>query len=141
MQQGALRYQRTWRSSLGAILAIATKDARLKLRYPLDATFQVLQPLIWLTPLYFLGRSFATAGGSNPGFAGYTGVSDFMSFLLLGTVLSNYVSSVFWGMGYALKTEMDMGVLESNWLTPLPRPLFLVGQTLASLAITTLTNA
>jgi len=44
-------------------------------------------------------------------------------------------------MGFALKQEMDSGVLETNWLTPMPRPLFLVGQTLASLAITTVTSA
>src|SRR5581483_4947948 len=47
----------------------------------------------------------------------------------------------FWGMGFSLKTEMDSGVLESNWLLPVPRPLFLIGQTMASLAITTLTGA
>jgi ABC-2 type transport system permease protein len=35
---------------------------------------------------------------------------------------------------------MDTGVLESNWLLPVPRPIFLVGQTVASLAITTLTG-
>lgn len=122
------------------MLAIATKDAKLRLRYPLDSLFSVLQPIIWLTPLYFLGQSFAI-GGTNPGFAAYAGVSDYMSFVLVGTVLSNYVHTVFWGMGYALKNEMDLGVLESNWLAPLPRPLFLVGQTVASLAITTVTSA
>ena len=56
-----------------------------------------------------------------------------MSFVLVGTVLASYIASVFWGMGYALKSEMDSGVLESNWLTPIPRPLMLVGQTLAML--------
>jgi ABC-2 type transport system permease protein len=44
-------------------------------------------------------------------------------------------------MGYSLKNEMDEGVLESNWMLPVPRPLFLAGQTVASLAITTLTSA
>jgi ABC-2 type transport system permease protein len=36
---------------------------------------------------------------------------------------------------------MDSGVLESNWLMPVPRVLMLVGQTLASLAITTFNSA
>jgi ABC-2 type transport system permease protein len=137
---GRVQYPPTLRSHLRATLAIAKKDAMLRLRYPLDSLFHVLQPIIWLTPLYFLGRSFATAGG-NPGFAAYTGVSDYMSFVLLGTILSNFVQTVFWGMGYALKNEMDLGVLESNWLVTVPRPLFLVGQTVASLAITTATSA
>lgn len=137
---GTIQYHPTWRSHLRAVLAIATKDAKLRLRYPLDTLFWVLQPIIWLTPLYFLGRSFAVAG-TNPGFAAYTGVGDYMSFVLVGTVLSSYVATVFWGMGYSLKNEMDLGVLESNWLVPLPRPLFLVGQTGSSLAITTVTSA
>jgi ABC-2 type transport system permease protein len=118
------------------VVEIALKDARLRIRYPLDTLFSLLQPLIWLTPLYFLGRTFSL-GGTSPGFAAYTGVGDFMSFILLGTLLSNYVATVFWGMGYALKREMDLGVLETNWLTPVPRPLFLVGQTISSLVITT----
>lgn len=134
-----IQHQPSWRSQLRAVRAIAIKDAKLRLRYPLDSLFQVLQPIIWLTPTYFLGRSFSVAGASQ-GFAAYTGVSDYMSFILLGTVLSNYVSTVFWAMGFALKREMDMGVLETNWLAPVARPLFLVGQTVASLAITTLTS-
>lgn len=132
--------QRTLRSQLRAVLAIAKKDALHFLRYPLNAAFQVLQPIIWLTPVYFMGRSFAGAGGSG-GFAAYAGTGDYMSFIIVGAVISSYVSAVLWGMGYALKTEMDAGTLESNWLTPVTRPLFLVGQTLASLALTTLTSA
>jgi ABC-2 type transport system permease protein len=135
-----IQYPPTYRSHLRAVLAIALKDARLRLRYPLDTLFSLLQPLIWLTPLYFLGRTFSI-DGTSPGFAAYTGVGDFMSFILLGTLLSNYVGTVFWGMGYALKREMDLGVLESNWLVPIPRPLFLVGQTVSSLAITTIESA
>ncbi len=63
-----------------------------------------------------------------------------MSFILLGAVLSDFVAAVFWGMGFSLKEEMDAGVLESNWLAPVPR-LLLVGRTVASLALTTLTSA
>ena len=32
---------------------------------------------------------------------------------------------------------MDSGVLETNWMTPMPRALLLVGRTIASLGITT----
>ena len=60
--------------------------------------------------------------------------------VVLGTILGRYVSSVFWGMGYSLKNEMDSGVLESNWMSPVSRPLLLVGRTMANLAITTLTS-
>jgi ABC-2 type transport system permease protein len=128
-----------WRSYLRAALAIAKKDWLHFFRYPLNALFRVIEPIAWLTPVYFLGRSFAGSSGST-GFAAYTGTGDYMSFIMVGTVLANYIAAVFWGMGYALKSEMDSGVLETNWMAPVPRPLFLVGQTLASLAITTVNS-
>jgi len=130
----------TWRSNLLALLAVAKKDWLHFLRYPVSAVFSVFQPLFWLTPIYFLGQSFATQGG-NVGFSAYSGTEDYMSFILLGTVLTNYISAVFWGMGYSLKNEMDSGVLESNWLAPTSRPLLLVGRTLANVSTATLTGA
>jgi ABC-2 type transport system permease protein len=127
----------TWRSNLRAVLAIAKKDLLVFFRYPLNAVFGIVESVVWLVPVYFLGRAFATPSG-NLGFAAYTGSDDYVSFILIGTVLSSYVSAVFWGMGYSLKQEMDSGVLESNWMTPLSRLLLLIGRTVASLAITTL---
>jgi ABC-2 type transport system permease protein len=130
----------TWQSHLRATLMIAKKDWLHFMRYPLNAVFRIIEPVAWLTPIYFLGKSFASAGG-NAGFAAYTGTADYMSFILVGALLSSYISAVFWGMGYALKSEMDSGVLETNWMAPIPRPLFLIGQTLASLTITTVNSA
>ena len=117
--------QVNWQSHLRAVSAIAWKNWLHFIRYPLNALFSVLQPLIWLTPVYFLGQSFRSEAG-NVGFAAYTGIEDYMSFIIIGSMLSSYVSSVFWGMGFALKNEMDSGVMESNWLTPVPRFAFLV---------------
>ena len=132
--------QISWQSHLRAVLAIARKDWIVFFRYPMNALFRVIEPIAWLTPVYFLGQSFAGPSG-NAGFAAYTGTADYMSFILVGAILSNYLSAVFWGMGYALKSEMDAGVLDSNWMTPIPRAALLVGQTLASLTITTLNSA
>lgn len=130
----------SWRSNLFAILAIVKKDWLHFLRYPLSAVFYVLQPIILLTPVYFLGQSFSAQGG-NAGFSAYSGTEDYMSFILLGAILGNYVSAVFWGMGFSLKNEMDSGVLESNWMTPTSRPLLLVGRTLTNVTTATLTSA
>jgi ABC-2 type transport system permease protein len=129
----------SWRSYIRAALAITKKDWLHFFRYPLNALFRVIEPIAWLTPVYFLGRSFSGPNGSS-GFAAYTGTADYMSFILIGAVLAGYIAAVFWGMGFALKNEMDSGVLETNWMAPVPRPLFLVGQTLASLAITTVNS-
>ena len=128
------------RTQLRALYVIARKDWKVFLRYPLNAVSQIFQPLIWITPVYFMGKAFSINGQAT-GFAAYSGSGDYMSYILLGTVLTNFIMTVFWGMGYALKEDMDAGVLESNWLTPVSRLLILVGRTLTSLLTTTITSA
>ncbi len=125
----------TLASQVNMVLAVARKDWKHYWRYPSNAFLTILHPLIWLTPIYFLGKAFSV-DGEAVGFAGYAGTSDYMSFILLGTVLTNFINAVFWSMGYALKQDMDGGTLEANWLAPISRPLLLVGHTLTNLGIT-----
>jgi ABC-2 type transport system permease protein len=139
-----------WRSLLRAMLMIAWKDWTIFFRYPLNAVLRVLEPVIWLSPIYFLGKSFAMGGtsalegsgdgGGSGGLAAYVGTGDYFTFVLIGAILANYTMSVFWGIGLGLKNEMDAGVLESNWLAPVPHVAFLIGRTLASLGVTTFNN-
>jgi ABC-2 type transport system permease protein len=127
------------RTQLRALYVIAHKDWKVFWRYPLNAVSNIFQPIIWITPVYFMGKAFSV-NGQALGFEAYSGTSDYMSFILLGTVLTTFILTVFWGMGYALKNDMDAGVLESNWLTPVPRLLILVGRTLSSLLVTMITS-
>lgn len=129
----------TFTSHLRALFMIAQKDWQQFWRYPLNFVGYVMQPLIWLTPVYFLGQAFST-NGKALGFAAYSGTSDYISFVLLGMVLTNFVQTVFWGIGYAMKNDMDTGVLESNWLTPMPRALLLIGRTFSSLFTTAIVS-
>lgn len=129
-----------WASHLRALFAIAAKDWKQYWRYPLNAVSSIFQPIVWLTPVYFMGKAFSVNGQAQ-GFAAYSGTADFMSFILIGTVLANFISAVFWGMGFSLKEDMDSGVLESNWLTPIPRLLILVGHSLTNMAVTMITSS
>ena len=131
--------QPSFATQLRALFTIAKKDWKVFWRYPLNAVSHVLQPIIWVTPVYFMGKAFST-NGQALGFAQYSGTGDYMSYVLLGTALSNFILTVFWGMGFALKEDMDAGVLESNWLTPVSRIQILVGRTLTSLLTTTITS-
>jgi ABC-2 type transport system permease protein len=126
-------------SHLRLLYIIAQKDWIQYWRYPLNVFSQMFHPLIWLTPVFFMGQAFSV-NGKALGFAAYSGTTDFISFILVGTVLNNFVMTVFWGIGYALKQDMDTGVLESTWLTPVPRPLLLIGRTFSSMFITILTS-
>jgi ABC-2 type transport system permease protein len=131
--------QPTLASHLRALYALIRKDWKQYWRYPLNAVSSVFQPLIWIAPVYFMGLAFSVNGEAR-GFAQYSGTTDFMSFILLGTVLESFINAVFWGMGYALKNDMDSGVMESNWLTPIPRLLILVGHSVTNLLITAITS-
>jgi len=131
--------QPSFATKLRAVYVIARKDWKVFWRYPLNAVSNIFQPIIWVTPVYFMGQAFST-NGQALGFAQYSGSGDYMSYILLGTALSNFILTVFWGMGYALKEDMDAGVLESNWLTPISRIHILIGRTLTSLLTTTVTS-
>ena len=127
-------------SMLRALFAIVKKDWIQYWRYPLNAVSSIFQPVIWLTPVYFMGQAFSLNGQAQ-GFAQYAGTADFMSFILLGTILTNFINAVFWGMGFSLKQDMDAGVMESNWLTPIPRLLILIGHSFTSLTVTAVTSS
>ncbi|MGE5462648.1 MAG: ABC transporter permease [Syntrophothermus sp.] len=139
METNTLLYQPTFASQLRALSAIIRKDWKQYWRYPLNAVSTVFQPVIWLAPVYFMGMAFSTNGQAY-GFAQYSGTTDYMSFLILGAILGNFVNAVFWGMGYALKNDMDAGVMESNWLTPIPRLSILMGRSVTNLIVTTITS-
>lgn len=126
-------------SHLRVLYAVARRGWQQHWRYPLSAISNVLQPLVWLTPVYFMGKIFSINGQAR-GFAAYSGTGDYMSFIILGTALANFIDAVFWGIGYVLKNDMDSGVLESNWLAPVPRPLLLIGHSLTNLVVTFITS-
>jgi ABC-2 type transport system permease protein len=139
MNTNFVLFQPTLATQFRALSAIVRKDWKQYWRYPLNAVSTIFQPVIWLAPVYFMGKAFSI-NGQALGFAQYSGTADYMSFLILGAVLGNFVNAVFWGMGYALKNDMDSGVMESNWLTPIPRLLILIGRSLTNLFVTTATS-
>jgi ABC-2 type transport system permease protein len=139
MESNFVLSQPTFAAQFRALSAIVRKDWKQYWRYPLNAVSAIFQPVIWLAPVYFMGKAFST-NGQALGFAQYSGTADYMSFLILGAILGNFVNAVFWGMGYALKNDMDSGVMESNWLTPIPRLLILIGHSVTNLIVTTITS-
>jgi ABC-2 type transport system permease protein len=139
MKTNFVLFEPTFATQFRALSAIVRKDWKQYWRYPLNAVSTVFQPVIWLAPVYFMGKAFSI-NGQALGFAQYSGTADYMSFLILGAILGNFVNAVFWGMGYALKNDMDSGVMESNWLTPIPRLLILIGRSLTNLFVTAVTS-
>ncbi|MDP4090601.1 MAG: ABC transporter permease [Bacillota bacterium] len=100
---------------------------KIYFRYPLKILQVFIDPIIWLAPFYFMEKTF-TPSGSLKGFEQYSGNSDFMGFLVIGYMITAYINTTFWGLGYNLKDEMWQGVLESNWSAPVNRINLLVSR-------------
>lgn len=123
------------RQEMAVLWAVMRKEWLIHLRYPMNLIMRFVEPLMWMAPVYFLGMSFAE-DGQTLGFASTTGSSEFIAYILLGTVVGSYMSAVFWGIGFSLKQEMEQGTLESLWLTPTSRLWLLVGRSTISVLIT-----
>lgn len=102
---------------------------KMYFRYPINIIMTLIEPLIWLTPFYFMAKTFEV-DGKIQGFEQYTGNSNVMGFAVLGFMISSYVSVVFWAMGFSLREEMEQGVLESNWSSPANRIVLMVSKSL-----------
>ncbi len=126
-----------WGLYLTVIKAVFRRDLLVFLRYPGNAIFSIIDPFVWMLPVVFMARAFST-GGRAVGFQAYSGTSDFIAFWIVGGLVGQYVGSVAWGMGFSLKNEMSNGVIETNWLAPVPPVVILLGRSLWSLTLTTL---
>lgn len=124
------------RENLLIIRARFKMAMKIYFRYPLNFIFSCLDPIIWLSPLYFMGKAFEI-NGEIQGFASYTGNSDYTGFIVLGYMISCYLSTALWSIGLTLKNEMLDGTLESNWSTPANKMAILIGSSLFYFCVTT----
>ncbi|MBK1812476.1 ABC transporter permease [Clostridium sp. YIM B02505] len=103
--------------------------AKIYFRYPLNIFFFIVDPIIWLSPFYFMSKVFSN-GNSLSGFQAYTGSSDYMGFLVIGFMISAYSGAAMWSVGFSMKDEMMDGVLESNWTAPVNRTILVVSSSI-----------
>ncbi|GKU26209.1 ABC transporter permease [Clostridium folliculivorans] len=103
--------------------------AKIYFRYPLNIFFFIVDPIIWLSPFYFMSKVFSK-GNSLSGFQAYTGSSDYMGFLVIGFMISAYSGAAMWSVGFSMKDEMMDGVLESNWTAPVNRAILVVSSSI-----------
>jgi ABC-2 type transport system permease protein len=122
-------------AELRAAWAIARKELRIALRYPLNAINEVLQPLYhFLLPSLLLGATFLV-GGRAIGLEASAGTDDLVGFLFLGMIVGGLLSTAFWEMAFSFKREMDAGTLEPAWLTPTSPHTFVLGRAISGIII------
>lgn len=128
--------QPTFGSELRALWAIAAKEWAIFKRYP----SWVISMLVWpvLFPIGYIFGAKALSGpdgASLATFARLTGTSDYISYIVLGTVLWMWLNMTLWDVGMYLRQEQMRGTLESNWLCPTWRVSMMLGGGLMKLAV------
>ncbi len=121
---------------LNIFRAVFIMQMKIYFRYPINFFMTLIDPIIWLAPIYFMSKCFSL-NGKFPGFEKYAGNSDYMGFVILGFMVSTYVWTVSWSMGFALKEEMTQGVLESNWSAPVSRIGLLISKSAFQFCVAT----
>jgi ABC-2 type transport system permease protein len=120
-------FERLW-SELRALYWVAKKEWLYFVRYPTWAINLLIWPIIF--PLGYILSARALAGPDNSGlvlFTSRTGIQDYYGYIAIGTMVWMVQNVALWGVGFALRTEQWRGTLETNWLSPAWRFIFLFG--------------
>jgi len=122
---------------LKVVLAVAKKELKLYLRYPVWVLFDALMPLLWV--LSSIIYSKALVGSSYSTYlASLANTGDYVSFIVVGMIVSSFAFSTLWGMSYALRGEQWSGTLETTFLAPCSRFSILLGKAFSSMLTTSL---
>jgi ABC-2 type transport system permease protein len=114
---------------LSIVKEIFKADLKHFLAYPMNAFFFLFLPVNFLLPIYFLSESFGLNSG-NTTISSQLIQANYLDYIIVGFFMSSFISSIFWGVGQSLSKEFSMGTLESIWILPYPKLLFLVGKSL-----------
>lgn len=121
-----------WKIHLNLLGAIIWKNILEYRRYPMEIALTFLMPIVWFLPTYFLIVSFAPQGTSI-GLASWIGTDNFFSFYMIGLIVGYFTATIFWSMGFSLKRLMDIGMLETIWVCPISKLMYIIGESLFSL--------
>ncbi|HNP71497.1 MAG TPA: ABC transporter permease [Kouleothrix sp.] len=133
--QGALS-RRTIGSELRAIAMIGRKEWTIFRRYPSWIISMFVWPVLLPFGYIFSARALGGPGGEALAtFERLAGTSDYVAFIVVGTVLWMWLNMTLWDVGLYLRSEQMHGTLESNWLCPTWRVSLMLGGALAKLLV------
>lgn len=124
------------RDELKVAIVVMRKELLLYFRYPVWVIFDALMPLLWVLSMVIYGRALVGSPYSA-NLARLTNTGDYVSFTIVGMIVSSFAYSTLWGMSYALRGEQWSGTLESTFLAPCSRFSILLGKAFSSMLTTT----
>ncbi len=107
------------------------KEWKIELTYRTDFIRGMLEPLIFVFP-YVLFAMALMGGRTSSVLEGLTGVSDGITYTIIGYIFMGFLNTAVWGMGFALRKEQWYGTLESIFVMPVPRWVYVMGMALHS---------
>ncbi|MBL8079809.1 MAG: ABC transporter permease [Anaerolineales bacterium] len=115
-------------SDLRAFWAVVRREWVIFVRYP----SWIISLLIWpiLFPMGYLLTARALSGVDGSGLTNFqntTGLTEYVGYIAVGTMIWMWQNIVLWSVGYSLRNEQMRGTLESNWLSPTWRFSYLLG--------------
>ncbi|TFG96218.1 ABC transporter permease [Candidatus Thorarchaeota archaeon] len=114
------------RAELRAANALAIKQWRVEFSYPLSVLYFIVMPFLWFLPMFLAGTAVAGSPTSSV-FETYTGTTDWVTFIAIGSAFSGLTMSLFWGTGMAFRREQSVGTLETLMTTPMRRDTLVWG--------------
>jgi ABC-2 type transport system permease protein len=118
-----------WRSELRVANAIAIKQWKVELSYPLSILWFVVMPFLWFIPILLAGTAI-TGGAESSSLKGLVGSGDWISYVAIGSAFTGLAVSLFWGTGFALRREQNAGTLETLMTTPMNKSTLVWGSTI-----------
>jgi ABC-2 type transport system permease protein len=123
-------------ATVHVIRAEVSKTIRIYFSYPIIIAFWAIFPMLWVVPFVFQGRALVGSATSEA-FRQLTGSGNYLAFVLIGAMVSNFVFSGIWGVGNSLREETYWGTMEYIIASPTNPLVILVGKTLAEALVTT----
>jgi ABC-2 type transport system permease protein len=112
------------------------KCFKILVAYPVEIVFWILSPLLWSVPLIFQGKALI-GGLTSSTFGMVAGTAEFIPYVLIGAVVSTYMASSVWSMGFSLRDETYYGTLEHILSAPVSPVKILLGKALYNSLLST----
>jgi ABC-2 type transport system permease protein len=121
-------------SHFRAFWAVVVREWMIFIRYPSWVISLFIWPIIF--PMAYLLTARALSGPDGSGLAQFqatTGISDYIGYIAIGTMIWMWQNVVLWNVGFSLRNEQLRGTLETNWLSPTWRFSYLLGSSVPQL--------
>ncbi len=122
---------RGFSADLQAFWAVVRREWTIFIRYPSWVIALFIWPIIF--PMGYILTARALSGVDGSGLATFqnrTGLTEYVGYIAVGTMIWMWQNIVLWSVGYALRNEQMRGTLESNWLSPTWRFSYLLGSSI-----------